>query len=213
MTGHLYLMRHGETEFNRADLVQGRCDSPLTACGIAQAHIAARWLADRGADFDQLVSSPLGRARSTAELIRDDLIERGRSVPPAVALDGLIERSYGSLEAGPRANVPADLWDPGDAVVPFGGESKRDARGRVVRALSQLMADAGSKTVLAISHGALMVQFRQAWVAYARCAQDGYIGNCCVLVFSYDAATGAFSNTSIVNHDFSELHGTCEERC
>ena len=40
----LYLLRHGQTEFNVKKLVQGRCDSPLTDLGHKQAGMAAAWL-------------------------------------------------------------------------------------------------------------------------------------------------------------------------
>ena len=45
MDATLYLMRHGQTEFNVAKRVQGRCDSPLTELGRDQARAAGRWLA------------------------------------------------------------------------------------------------------------------------------------------------------------------------
>ena len=62
----LYLLRHGQTEFNLQGRVQGRCDAPLTELGIEQAHGAAAWLVAQGVRFDRICSSPLGRARSTA---------------------------------------------------------------------------------------------------------------------------------------------------
>ena len=43
----LYLLRHGQTEFNVKKLVQGRCDSPLTDLGRQQAAKAAAWLKAR----------------------------------------------------------------------------------------------------------------------------------------------------------------------
>ena len=41
----LYILRHGQTEFNLQHRVQGHCDSPLTELGVAQAHAAGAWLA------------------------------------------------------------------------------------------------------------------------------------------------------------------------
>src|SRR5512140_18596 len=86
----VFLVRHGETTWNREGRIQGSGDSPLTERGVAQARaVAARLAAER---FEALHSSDLGRARETA-----------RHVAAAVKLEvtahpGLRERSYGILE-------------------------------------------------------------------------------------------------------------------
>ena len=54
----LYLLRHGQTEFNVKKLVQGRCDSPLTDLGRQQAGMAAAWLKSHDVVPDKVVSSP-----------------------------------------------------------------------------------------------------------------------------------------------------------
>ena len=54
----LYLLRHGQTEFNVKKLVQGRCDSPLTDLGRKQAGMAAAWLKAHDVVPDKVVSSP-----------------------------------------------------------------------------------------------------------------------------------------------------------
>jgi broad specificity phosphatase PhoE len=67
-----YLLRHGETEWNRVSRKQGRGDSPLTSLGVRQVEAYARLLAQEtsGCARVQLVTSPLGRARASAEIIR-----------------------------------------------------------------------------------------------------------------------------------------------
>lgn len=65
----LYLVRHGQTEFNLARRYQGALDSPLTALGVEQAGRMGELLATLVPPGTPLVSSPLGRARHTAELI------------------------------------------------------------------------------------------------------------------------------------------------
>ncbi|MCH7942426.1 MAG: histidine phosphatase family protein [Proteobacteria bacterium] len=66
----IYLVRHGETEWNRAGRMQGQLDSPLTARGEAQALRIGETLCELldGVDFE-LVASPLGRTRATAAII------------------------------------------------------------------------------------------------------------------------------------------------
>ena len=70
----LYLLRHGQTEFNVKKLVQGRCDSPLTDLGRQQAGMAAAWLKAHNVVPDKVASSPLGRAMDTASLVACELL-------------------------------------------------------------------------------------------------------------------------------------------
>ena len=65
----LYLVRHGQTELNVQNILQGWHDSPLTARGREQALATRAAFEARGISFDHAYSSPLGRARHTAELI------------------------------------------------------------------------------------------------------------------------------------------------
>jgi broad specificity phosphatase PhoE len=62
----LYIVRHGETEWNVKDILQGQLDSPLTERGIEQAHKLGERLGD--VNFDRVFSSDLERAERTAEI-------------------------------------------------------------------------------------------------------------------------------------------------
>lgn len=66
----VYCVRHGETSWNRRKKLQGQHDTKLTPKGIAQAKLAGEGMKD--IPFDYIVSSPLTRARLTAEAIRGD---------------------------------------------------------------------------------------------------------------------------------------------
>ena len=129
----IYFLRHGETEWNALGRLQGTRDIPLNARGREQAVHAAAVLADLfkrdGKDKAALpyVSSPLGRARMTMELVRGKL-----GLPPDdYALDDrLREIGYGVWEGltlaeseatdpGVYANRLADKW----TVAPAGGET------------------------------------------------------------------------------------------
>lgn len=200
----LYLLRHGQTEFNIQHRVQGHCDSPLTAQGIEQAHGAAAWLTDQVSGFDRVCSSPLGRAMETARTVCEDLRAAGRSVPDCVEpVDGLMERSYGPFEGGPADEVPAELWDPGETLVPYGGEGSVALRERIVSTLTDMMFETVERkedaTVLAVSHGSATLQFKLAWAHLARCEQDVHLGNCCILVYEFDPQERTFTNLQIVN--------------
>ena len=83
----LLLLRHGETEWNRAGRLQGRDDSPLTSAGLGQAGDLARACTDLG--VTRVITSPLGRAKTTAEII-------AAACGVAIALrEGLAEMSFG----------------------------------------------------------------------------------------------------------------------
>ena len=137
----LYFIRHGETDFNVAQRLQGRSETRLNARGRTQAMEYAgilRDLFERGrrqpSDY-AYVSSPLLRARETMELLRSEL---GLD-PKAYDIDDrLAEISYGEWEGFTLAEVQArdpgvlqrreqDKWD----FVPPGGESYREVADRV----------------------------------------------------------------------------------
>ena len=178
----LYLLRHGQTEFNVKKLVQGRCDSPLTDLGRKQAGMAAAWLKGHDVVPDKVVSSPLGRAMDTASLVAYELLGSDAAVEPC---EGIIERCYGAFEEGPHDALPTDVWDPGEDLVPFGGEGSRALQERMVGALTNLMGSEGIETLLAVSHGSASRQFIKA------AAPEGFelptkLPNCAIMIFNFD---------------------------
>lgn len=178
----LYLLRHGQTEFNVKKLVQGRCDSPLTDLGRKQAGMAAAWLKAHGVVPDKVVSSPLGRAMDTASLVATELLGRDAAVEPC---EGIIERSYGTFEEGPHDALPTDVWDPGEDLIPFGGEGSQALQERMVSTLANLMSADDVETVLAVSHGSASRQFIKA------AAPEGFelpakLPNCAIMIFDFE---------------------------
>ena len=178
----LYLLRHGQTEFNVKKLVQGRCDSPLTELGRKQAGMAAAWLKAHGVVPDKVASSPLGRAMDTAQLVACELLGPDTAVEPC---EGIIERSYGSFEEGPHDALPTDVWDPGEDLIPFGGEGSQALQERMVSTLANLMSADDVETVLAVSHGSASRQFIKA------AAPEGFelpakLPNCAIMIFDFE---------------------------
>ena len=150
----LYLIRHGETDWNREARYQGQRDIPLNETGIAQARRhgeVLKSLMPSVAGFD-FVASPLERAVETMQLIRSalGLDPDAFRIAPEIA-----ELSYGHWEGELAAELPAK--DPagvaGKASDPYGwrprgGESYRDLEARVTAWLGGLTTD-----TLAVSHG------------------------------------------------------------
>ena len=178
----LYLLRHGQTEFNVKKLVQGRCDSPLTDVGRQQAAMAAAWLKAHGVVPDKVISSPLGRAMDTASPVATELLGQDAAVEPC---EGIIERSYGTFEEGPHDALPTDVWDPGEDLVPFGGEGSQALQTRMVDTLTTLISEPGIKTLLAVSHGSASRQFIKA-TAPADFKLPTKLPNCAIMIFDFD---------------------------
>lgn len=139
------LIRHGETDWNAKNLLQGVTDIPLNERGEDQARDAGVLL--RGAGWDHIYSSPLVRARSTAQFIAD-----GSGIPEAGVLPGFIERSFGVLEGQPywaKDGSRVSLDDPSIETV--------DAvRERTLTAIEDLEDRHPDESVLVVSHGSVI---------------------------------------------------------
>jgi uncharacterized phosphatase len=143
---HIGLFRHGQTDWNINFLLQGVTDIPMNSTGIEQVKSAAR--AINKDDWDIILTSPLGRARETAEIIGEEL-----GFQEILQQDLLIERSFGEAEG-----LAYEQWKERYSnldVIP-GGESKSELLARSELLLETLRSSHQGKRVLAISHGALI---------------------------------------------------------
>ncbi|WP_321971702.1 histidine phosphatase family protein [Paratractidigestivibacter sp.] len=190
----LYLVRHGQTEFNLVRRVQGRCDSSLTELGVRQAHAAGAWLREHGASPDAMVSSPLGRALATARVLADELGFIGEVLPEP----RIIERSYGRFEEGPFSELPCDVWDPGEELVAHGGEGNRALRIRMLEGLRDLMGRQNVRCAVAVSHGSASRQFIAMNLPDGAPA-PGRLPNCGIFAFDYDEPADSFELLSITD--------------
>ncbi|AZG10434.1 histidine phosphatase family protein [Pigmentiphaga sp. H8] len=160
----LWLIRHGETEWNRLRRVQGTLDIALNALGRAQAEqVAARFRPGRD-HVHAIYSSDLARAHDTA---RPTAARLGLDV----RLDaGLRERKYGVFEGlsfdelaerHPQAAVAVRERHPDYEL--DGGESLRQFHQRVVAALGRIAAAHAGERVLVFTHsGVLDTAYRHA---------------------------------------------------
>jgi broad specificity phosphatase PhoE len=89
-----YFVRHGESEGNKTGRIQGHTDSPLSELGRRHAESAGRWFADK--EIELVLTSPLARARETAEAIC-----KHADAPSPRALPGLIELDTGIYSDAP----------------------------------------------------------------------------------------------------------------
>lgn len=150
----IYLVRHGETEFNRERRLQGHVDSALTERGLAQARAVGERLkaltAQAGGGW-RLLASPLGRARRTAQIIAERLGIADVEIEPR-----LIELSWGAWDGRLRDELAAAHPDT------FGrtnwafhaptGETYEEMCARLSAWLRELPAEP-ERRVIAVSHG------------------------------------------------------------
>jgi broad specificity phosphatase PhoE len=145
----IYLVRHGETQWNAEGRCQGRADADFTEAGQQQLRSLAAELAH--VTLDAAYTSPLPRAVRTAGAILEGRRLRARCI------DDLSEISYGSLQGSRFADWPAplhDTWrrDPWSVTFPD-GESLATVEGRVMPAFDAIVASHPGETVLVSSHG------------------------------------------------------------
>ena len=180
----IFLVRHGETEWNRQRRLQGRTDIPLNDTGLAEARRAAKALQD--VSFDRIFTSPLQRARKTAEIIRGSreipiteepkLIEVSFGVGEGISVGCLsgeriegfanskalsVSESSGSLASSEieaiRAAVLRFFRDPGHYEPVAGAESIAEVKARALAFLDVLRPLEGScERVLVTAHGGII---------------------------------------------------------
>ncbi len=139
------LVRHGETDWNYARRYQGWSDIPLNALGLEQAGIVARAIG--GEEWDVIVSSPLSRARKTAEAIAAALAIEDIDEDP-----DLRERGYGEAE-GLTLEEREAKW----AATEWPGLEPWDVMAdRAMAALDRIAARHPGKRVLVVCHGGLI---------------------------------------------------------
>ncbi len=152
-----FFLRHGETDWNRANRLQGQTKSvPLNETGKLQAVSAAELLV--GQPIDLIVSSTLDRTSMTAQIIAD------RTGLPVIYDERLIERSLGAAEgktveeilALDPALFPPDLNDFTLSILmlqPEGAETREALAERAYSALSDLFEKHQGARLLIVSHG------------------------------------------------------------
>ena len=150
---NLYLVRHGETEWNREGRAQGRADIPLNEAGVAQSQaLAAEFTSMRIAN---VMSSSSRRAVLTAEAIA---APHSLDVQPN---DGLLELDFGALDGAPLRDMREmfpdffEHWtrDPATAQFPDGGETLQQLQDRTWAVVDSVAREHEAQdNVIIVSH-------------------------------------------------------------
>ena len=160
----VYIMRHGQTDWNRLGRIQGSSDIPLNAEGIRIAEAAAEGMRREGITFDRIYSSPYKRAHKTAEIVG------GASGVPVIDDERIREMGFGTYEGCDYErlkqtddNIRVCFEDPDRYRPAYGAESYEDVLGRVRDFLEHeirpLEADPDVRSVLVVCHGAVIRAF------------------------------------------------------
>jgi len=163
----IYLVRHGQTAFNRERRLQGHVDSELTELGLAQADAVGRLLERLigGQPGWRVLASPLGRARRTAGIVA------GRLALPVETEPRLIEVSFGGWDGWLRSDLeaafPEAFGETGWAFRAPAGESYEAAVGRMTDWLKSLPPEP-ERRVVAVSHGVTGRVLRGVYVGLSR---------------------------------------------
>lgn len=147
----IILVRHGETDWNREEIFRGRIDINLNQNGIRQAQALLKKLQEQ--KLDAIYSSPLSRARLTAQIIADYYNLK-------VNLEnGFIDINYGGWQGVSHEDVKAQypklyhLWQQQPHLVKFpAGECLDDVKRRAMTALERIISNHKSDTIAIAAH-------------------------------------------------------------
>ena len=180
----LYIVRHGETDWNKERRLQGKTDIPLNEFGRKLAVETASGLAD--VTFDVAYTSPLIRAKETAEIIK-------KADTPLLEDDRIKEISFGIYEglccAKENWEIPDDgfenfFFHPENYIPPEGGETFISVINRVSDFLDEITTkpEHEAKTVLIVCHGVVVNAFLKIIKkrALSEFWQDKVQNNCAV---------------------------------
>ena len=144
----LYFVRHGQSEWNVADRICGSTDILLTAKGHEQAIEAGKDILNKGIKVDQILYSPLQRAKDTAIHISE------MTGIPAKEEPRLIEQNFGKFEGTSPRKAPEFVAAKLQFVQSYeGGESMLKLAQRIYNVLDELKAD--DKVYMIVAHNGI----------------------------------------------------------
>lgn len=151
MNMRILFVRHGQTDWNKAGLIQGHVDIPLNETGIAQTLELREKL--KGEVIDGILCSPLKRARQMAELLNENWNVEIKVEPR------LIERDFGEFEGKGYDDFDfKKFWDYKDPLTYETAEQTREFYDRVFGLMEDLKKMDG--TFLLVAHGGVSVPVR-----------------------------------------------------
>ncbi|MCR8845918.1 histidine phosphatase family protein [Paenibacillus sp. SC116] len=179
------IIRHGSTEWNKEGRAQGSSDIPLNESGVAEARQLANRLSKE--QWDVIYTSPLSRARTTAEAIASEMNDVD------VLLDDRLREVNGGLIEGTTEEERVAKWGADWRELDLGLEPKDQVFTRILSFVQEVTDKHAGQNVLLVSHGSFIRHLFE------------------VLLPTYKAET-RLKNTSVSNIAWSDVDDTwqCE---
>ena len=201
---NIYLVRHGETNWNSLRKYQGRTDIELNDKGIKEAHLVGRKLEDYG--IECIYSSTLKRAMKTAEIINSYV-----NTDEITTTEEIIELNLGEWEGKTWDEIQEEYkdflstWMANKLKVKIpGGESYGDAEIRGINFLRNLVNSCSFENVVVVSHGALIAAVLCSILSIDANHEGNFrVDNCSLNHIYYDRKEEKF--TVVTLNDISHL--------
>ncbi len=146
MATKIYLIRHGQTDWNKDLLIQGRFDKPLNETGRLQLKETALKLKSLNIAFDVYLTSPLSRAIESCTIIKKEIDKKNA---PIIKRKNLIEREFGIADG---MHITDDVYEK-ILVDGFEGmEKSSDIQKRAINEIFEIAKTYKDKTILAVTH-------------------------------------------------------------
>lgn len=157
MNNTLYLIRHGETDYNKSGIFQGHLDILLNNTGVFQAKELRKIVNE--IDFDIIFCSPIYRAIQTAKISLDFLSPELRFYNQLIIDNRISERNYGILQGVEKVkywdkikNTPQLDVTKSFTAIPKNGESYLELEKRIVSFLNEISKKYSNKKILIFTH-------------------------------------------------------------
>ena len=187
----LYIIRHGQTDWNVEGKIQGRQDIPLNAAGRSQAEMLAKGMEKR--PVTAIYSSPQIRAMETAETLAR---AQGMAVIP---VPELAEIGYGDWEGRTASDILAkerklyeEWWQHPATVAPPGGETLNQVDVRCKKAWERIKGEMKGDPAV-VAHGGTLAHFIVHLLEGQPDAAEILVGNASITTIEYDPVTGQCS--------------------
>lgn len=193
----LLLIRHGETDWNKEKRIQGREDIPLNETGILQAKNCGKALA--GAEFAAIISSPLGRARKTAEIIKEAV-----AIKELVIDEDLIERDFDRI-SGMTYKERREFDASGQV---DNRETREAILERMLRSVFKHAKEFYDKDIIFVSHGAAIRSVIDEYTDGELTKSKNMLGNTSISVLNYDGKEITAGVYNMLGEEYKEIYGT-----